>query len=106
MDDKKILVFYIGVGNMDSFDIPEYVGRIRNNFFTEEFLKNANIEVMLIPTRENHSKVECINPKYITDQNLIAEHENKLKECYAALNNFIAEIQTAANERRGGIQET
>jgi hypothetical protein len=88
MEDRRMLVFYIGVANMDNRQIEEYVKDVQNRFFTEEFVKRNNCEIFLIPTRETNSKIECINPVYITDEKLIAEHEALLSELNDSIYKF------------------
>lgn len=80
MEDKRLLVFYLGVGNMTETEVGRYVESVSKRFFTPEFLKSNNCEIFLIPTRETDSRIECINPIYVTDEKLIAEHEALMKE--------------------------
>lgn len=87
--DRKILVFYLGVGNMHNGDISEYVDAVRTRFFTQEFVDRNDCEILLLPVRELNSRVECINPVYVTDKDLIKEHETLMQEFNESLNNFI-----------------
>jgi len=91
MEDKKILVFYVGIGDMKNEHIEEYMGKVKNIFFSAEFIAKVNAEVMLLPIRDVNSRVECINPKYISDKDLIAKHEELMKDYLESLNNFIDE---------------
>lgn len=64
VSDKLILVHYIGIGNMDNSDVPEYIQHIVKALQP----KVGNEEEVLsyyIPTREE-SRIECINPKLLT----------------------------------------
>lgn len=91
-NDRRILVFYLGVGqDMNNNDVERYVMRVKKNFFSNDFLKNNNCEVIIIPNRNLESKIECINPLYVTDEELIKEHENLMKEFNSSLNNFIVD---------------
>lgn len=63
-NDKLILVHYIGVGNMENHDIPEYIQKIVESLKPKEEDKDEILSYY-IPTREE-SRVECINPKLLT----------------------------------------
>ncbi len=90
MEDRQILVFYLGVANMGYDEVEKYVEQVRTKFFTAEFIKNNNCEIFIIPTRERDSRVDCINPVYITDEKLIAEHEEMMKD----FNNSLYKLTT------------
>lgn len=91
MEDRRILVFYIGIGNMHENDIPNYIDSVKVRFFDPEFIKRNNCEIFMIPTRDMNSKIECINPIYITDEKLIAEHEEMMKTLNDSLYHLTAE---------------
>jgi hypothetical protein len=71
--EAKILVIYIGIGGIRSEDIDTY-------------MKNATIkitpitfkgEIIVLPTQllvAPDIRIDCINPKYITNVDLIREH--------------------------------
>ena len=75
-NEEKILVLYIGVAGIRSEDIEEYCFRVTKKVFPETFKG----ETIVIPIQSPNTKVECINPKYITDVNLIKEHTEKMKK--------------------------
>lgn len=88
--DKKILVFYIGVGNIRTTDIPEYISSISKRITPQTF----EGEIIIIPTSSIDSRVECINPQYVTEielinknNELVAELNRKLNEQFEILNN-------------------
>lgn len=89
MENSKILVFYLGVDTMTYHEINEYMTVVRNKFFNDDFIKRNNLEIILIPIREINSRIECINPKYITDEALIKEHEEIMKEYMNVMNKII-----------------
>ncbi len=74
--ESKILVFYIGIASINLDDVQEYIQKISKKITPETF----NGEIIIIPTHTYDTKVECINPKYITDKELIQEHENLMKQ--------------------------
>ena len=75
--ENKILVIYIGVAGIRSVDIRDFIEKITSKITPETFQG----EIIVIPTQSPDTKIECINPKYITDVDLINEHKiimNKL----------------------------
>lgn len=74
-NENLILIYYVGVANIDLNEIEEYMKNIRKRIV----LPFGN--GILIPVSTSFDvKVECINPKYITDSELIEEHEKLMKE--------------------------
>ena len=74
--EEKILVIYIGVAGIRSIDIADYVNKISDRISPSTFKG----EIIVIPVQENDTRIECINPKYITDESLIEEHTNMLNK--------------------------
>jgi len=88
MEDKKIIVFYVGVGDMSPNAIGENIKKVKRAFRTKEFAERMNCELILLPTREVNSRIECINPKYITEEKLIAEHKSSMEEYLMSMEYF------------------
>ena len=80
---KKILVFYIFVGNIDKIDRNEHVEKIAKTLNPDY----NSIDTYFVPTLTGESRVECINPEYITDKDLIKEHEVLMSEFLQTLKN-------------------
>ncbi len=74
--ESKILVIYVGVANIRSVDIEYYVHNIARKIIPKTF----EGEIIIIPTNSVDSRVECINPKYITDSELVKEHTELMKK--------------------------
>ena len=78
IDENLILVFYIDVREVPEDEIPEFmyqVGKkleINNGFYLPIF---------------GESRVECINPVYITNDELIKKHERLMAELHEHLKN-------------------
>ena len=84
---KLILVYYIDVRHLENEDIPYFMKRVMGNIK----LESSDIsEIIALPVK-NASKVECINPKYITEPELIREHRLKMDELHEIMDNFIKE---------------
>ena len=81
MEDKMILVFYIDVRVVDRDDIPPMMEKLG-----EKLKPEINAESIFVPIA-GESRVECINPIYITDKELIKKHERLMAELHEHLNN-------------------
>jgi len=84
---KLILVYYIDVRHLKDEEIPYFMKSVMQNIR----LKSPEIgEIIALPVK-NVSKVECINPKYITEPELIREHRLKIDELHEIMEKFIKE---------------
>lgn len=86
-ENKLILVFYISVQNIDVDDIKETLTKI-----TENMLKEFDAKIITIPVFSGESRVVCINPVFITDEELIKENTEMLKELNIKLKNIITVV--------------
>jgi 5-bromo-4-chloroindolyl phosphate hydrolysis protein len=80
MEHPLILVFYINVGNMSYSDVSN---------FMEKFIKQIKSDIKeyithyIIPIREGDTRLECLNPIRISDddyQKIQEKLENTKKE--------------------------
>ncbi len=92
---NNILVIYVGVAGIRSEDIPDYVNKISAKISPKTF----EGEVILIPTHSSDTRVECINPKYITDIELINKHQNLMKELNSNLEHQSNILKKGLNEK-------
>jgi hypothetical protein len=82
-EDKLILVYYIGIVNpydgkiVD--DVEKYVRDITSRIGV------VNTTGLVIPTITTDSRVECINPRYITEPELIRKHRLLMDELHENL---------------------
>jgi len=72
----KILVIYVGVMGIRSEDIDTFVNKVSKKIIPETFQG----EIIIIPVQSLDTKIECINPKYITESELIRENTELIKE--------------------------
>jgi hypothetical protein len=63
--EKIILVHYINVGNMDYININKFMEEITVKFSPKE---EDNIISYWIPIRNGETRVECINPKLVSEE--------------------------------------
>ncbi len=74
--DKLILVFYIDVGNISPSEVAEYIEGIRDNTRVGDI---NEVVQFYIPVRDQETRVECINPKFVTDEDMIKKFEKQIK---------------------------
>ena len=80
--ETKILVLYVGIAGIRSEDVPTYTEKIANKILPKNFIG----EMIVIPVQSPYTSIDCINPKYVTDENLIIEHTEKMKKLQHELN--------------------
>ncbi len=92
--DVKILVLYIGVAGIRYEDIEEYTNKVAKKIIPQTF----EGEIIVIPVQTVDCKIECINPKYITDVDLIIEHTEMIKKLQTELQYQLDELKKKRNE--------
>ena len=93
-NDKLILVFYVGVAGLQIEDVGVYMNGIANKLTPKSF----DGEVIFLPTLSSYdTRVECINPEYITDTELIKENHKILSELKYELTNQLNIIKNNSN---------
>ena len=90
----KILVIYIGITGIRSEDISDYVHRVTEKIMPITFKG----EVIVIPVQSIDTRVECIDPKYISEYDLIIEHTKLMEELDKNLKNQIEQLKMNKNE--------
>jgi hypothetical protein len=68
--DKIILAFYVNVKNLDPRDISEYFIKLKDNVYVNDDILNYFIAVY-----DGESRIECLNPKLVSE-----DEYNKVKE--------------------------
>lgn len=90
--ENKIFVIYIGVAGIRSADIEDYTRQITSRIVPE----SVNGEFIIIPIQSYDTRIECINPKYVTDEELVNKHTELMKELHKELQH---QIQQLKNEK-------
>jgi len=93
MNENLILVIYVGVAGVRSEDIEEITHKIAKRITPS----TVDAEIIVIPTQSYDTKIECINPKYITDEELIRQHTELMKKLQEELQ-YQAEILKKENK--------
>jgi hypothetical protein len=89
MMDKIIIVHYVWVGNAAIEQVEKTLDRLKNNF---QHLED-NIISYWIPIKEGDSRVECINPKLVSEEDFnqaklaLDKAQLKIDEIVKAWNN-------------------
>lgn len=91
--DKLILVLYIDVGAMDNEEIQKHVLKISSTLFNDEIKNKLDATTFTIPIRGGGTRIECINPKFIVDADLMKEHRLKLDVLNENLDHFISQLK-------------
>lgn len=90
--NKEIYVIYVGILNIPNEYIEEYVKSVAEKIAPTEI----DGEIIVIPVMELNTRIECINPRYITNKELITEHNSKIKKINDELEK---QIQFLKNEK-------
>ena len=95
MDEEyKILVIYVGVAGIRGEDIPNFIKEISQRITPKTFQG----EIILIPTQSPDTRIECVNPKYITEKELIQEHTELMKKLKFELQHQLEQLKQNDNE--------
>lgn len=92
--EKKILVAYVGVMGIRGEDIDTFVHKVASKITPTTF----EGEIIIIPVQSPDTRIECINPKYITETDLIVEHSKLMKELQYALTHQLDLLKGNNNE--------
>lgn len=84
---RHIYVAYVGVGEADEKGQKEILKAAYDALF--DVLGKHNSETIFIPVRSLESRIECINPEYITDEDLIRKHRLLTDELHEHLDAHI-----------------
>lgn len=89
MANRKLLALYIGISGVRSEDVEQYVHQIASRITPETF----EGEIIIIPTNSSESRIECIDPVYITSESLIAKHTQLMTQLHEELGYQISELR-------------
>ncbi len=92
--DNKIFVLYVGVQGVRLEDIPDFVQKVTKKISPT----SINCEIISIPVQSPDTRIECINPEYITNSQLIKKHTNMMKKLQQELQHQLEQLKTKKNE--------
>ena len=90
---------YIGVAGVRSIDIPDFTRTVAKRIIPDTFQG----EVIVLPVQSSDTRIECINPEYITDADLIKEHTEMIKKLQEALQYQLEQLK---KKEKSNEQET
>ena len=93
-EETKILVIYVGVAGVRAIDIPTVIQEISKKITPETFKG----EILIIPQQSLDTRVECINPRYVTDAELIKENTKMITELKLQLQNQLEQLKENKDE--------
>jgi len=94
MEEHKILVMYVGVAGIRAEDISDFVHKVAEKITPTRF----EGEILVIPVQSPDTKIECINPKYVTDEEAIRVHTEQMKTLNEEVQNQIIQLRQPKNE--------
>ena len=92
-EEYKLIVLYAGVQGIRSEDIQDFVEKLTKRIAPT----SIKGEVIIIPVQSADTRIECINPKYITDTDLIEEHTEMMKILKEHLQNQVDQVKEEKN---------
>jgi hypothetical protein len=99
--EKIILVYYLNLGNIT----PERASEILESFGANLYRKIKEAHHILLPIRNGNTRVECLNPKIITQE----EYRSVkvfLERAEGALSDILKETQRPIKETQKPTLET
>jgi len=92
--ENLIIVIYVGVQGLRSEDIEDFIHKLSTRIVPS----SIEGEFIMIPTQSPDTRIECINPKYITDADLVNEHTEMIKKLNEHLRNQLKQLKQENNE--------
>lgn len=93
MQDLIILVCYLNVDNIQHHDIKSYMDE------TDRSLRVKGVKHYLIPTWNEPSRIECINPKLVSEDDY-KKAKDALDEMHARMDGLLEKMKNM-----GGVGE-
>ena len=89
-ENKLILVYYISTIGLENERIEEYFYELKKRISSQSISDDS--EIIFIPIK-GETRIECINPKYITNSELIKKHERAMSVLHEHLDQHVDEIE-------------
>lgn len=91
--ENKILVLYVGVTGIRSEDVDTYVHKVSAKILPSTF----EGEMIVIPVQFPNTWIECINPQFIPEPELIEQHREMMKKLHEALQQQLELLKQGKN---------
>ena len=87
--DKLFLLSYLNISTIASTDIPQFLDK-----FSRAIKFDDSVQHIIIPVRDGETRVECINPVLLT--------EEQYKEAEEKIKNLQNEVEEAIKKLKNG----
>lgn len=97
--ERKIFTMYVGIMGIRTEDIIEYVHKISSKVIPATF----DGEILVLPTQTLPSyelRIECINPAYVVEPELIKKHTELMKDLHTQLKIQLDLLKEKNNEEK------
>jgi hypothetical protein len=95
MMEKLIIVIYVGIQGLRSEDIENFINKLSKRIIPT----SIEGEFIMIPTQSLDTRIECINPKYITESDLIEKHTTLMQKLQEELQYQLNFLKLENNEQ-------
>jgi hypothetical protein len=87
--DRLILVLYLDIREVDVLHVKKYVEEVSKSFNSQ--FNDSNIIFIIIPIK-NETRIECVSPKFITNQEIIDRNNKNFEELNEKLTKYLNQI--------------
>ena len=87
--ENKVYVIYLGVAGIGGNDIEDFREKVTSRIAPA----TVKGEILVIPVNSYETRMECIDPVYITDEDLVKKHTELMKELHDELDHQIKQIR-------------
>jgi hypothetical protein len=71
--DKIMLAIYVNIGNLEGSEVSEYMKQV-----SEQLNDDKSYKFFLIPVKEQETKIECIYPNFLYDEEMKSKFNSAL----------------------------
>lgn len=90
-EERRLFVIYVGIGNINNEEDQQLILQKAYNAIYD-IIGSHNADAIFIPVRDNNTRIECLNPQYITEDELIRKHRLLMDELHEHLDSHLLEI--------------
>lgn len=87
-NEKIILVVYFNISDYPDYEVPLVMEDVSEHF-GRQFKKDNNVYTIVIPVYDRETKIECINPKLVSEEEY-KKAEFACKELEKVITEFIS----------------
>ena len=91
--DKIFLVLYVDVSRIQIEDTYEYLSTVTDAF---ERIKDESVQMVILPVREQETRLECINPVLLNEEQY-AQVQEKLNAFQKVFDELMEQVKEKNN---------